>query len=170
MRYLAALREHWLLITSLVVLCVLAAAIYSKTASKRYQAESDVLVSPVSGNDTTFIGFSILRESSDTSRAVVTAARLVKTPGIAAAVARQVGLPGWKDVLAKVTVTPLSQSNIISIVVKDSTPDRATAIANELANELSAQRKAVFQRELNATIRRLKGALRAIPKPERTLP
>ena len=81
-----------------------------------------------------------------------------------------VGLPGWKDVLAKVTVTPLSQSNIISIVVKDSNPDRATAIANEFANELIAQRKAVFQRELNATIRRLKGALRAIPKPERTLP
>jgi capsular exopolysaccharide synthesis family protein len=169
-RYLQALRQHWLLITSLVVVCVVAAAAYSKTATKRYEAEADVLVSPISGNDTTFLGFSILRETSDTSRAVITAARLVKTPRIAEAVAENVGLPGRNTALSKVTVTPLSQSNIISIVAKDSDPTRAAAIANGFADQLILQQKTVFQRELKGTMRRLRIAIRAIPKTERTSP
>jgi capsular exopolysaccharide synthesis family protein len=169
-RYVAALREHWLLITSLVVLCVGAAAIYSTTASKRYESEADVLVSPISGNDTTFLGFSILHETSDTSRAVITAARLVKTPRVAAAVARQVGAPSVNAVLGKVTVTPLSQSNIISIIGKDSNPERSVAIANGFAEALIQQQKAIFQRELSATMRRLRIAIGAIPSTERTSP
>ena len=45
---------------------------------------------------------------------MITAARLVKTPRVAAAVARRVGAPSVNAVLGKVTVTPLSQSNIIT--------------------------------------------------------
>ena len=44
-RYLAALREHWLLILTLVVVAVGSAAAYSYSAPKKYKAEADLLVS-----------------------------------------------------------------------------------------------------------------------------
>ena len=39
-RYLAAIREHWLLIVILVAVAVASAAAYSYTATKKYKAEA----------------------------------------------------------------------------------------------------------------------------------
>src|SRR5436305_590338 len=82
-RYLAALREHWVLITTLVVISVGFAAAYSLTAPKRYQAEADILVQPISQGDPTFIGTGLLQDSNALTNSVLTAARLVQTPQVA---------------------------------------------------------------------------------------
>lgn len=74
-RYADALKEHWLLIASLVTLAVAAAAAYSFTAEERYESYADVLVTPVAADDPTFIGFSLLREGDAQARPVLTAAR-----------------------------------------------------------------------------------------------
>src|SRR5688500_5018933 len=90
-RYLRALREHWLLIAALVVLSVSAAIAYSVTADRRYEAGADILVTPVQSGDETFIGIAVLREAGVQARSVLTAARLLQTPQIAADVAERIG-------------------------------------------------------------------------------
>jgi capsular exopolysaccharide synthesis family protein len=169
--YLGALREHWLGIVVLVVAAVAVTAAYSLTATKRYEAETDILVSPVAGSDTTFLGFSLLRATSDLTRPVLTAARLVTTPQVADAVRRSVGEGATRQkLLDSITVTPISQSDIVSIRAKSSNPKRAAAIANAFATALINQRTALFQRELGRTMSRLQDAVAAIPAGERTSP
>src|SRR5918999_1516908 len=91
-RYLTALREHWLLIAVLVVIAVAAAAASAFTAEKRYEAETDILVTPVSATDETFLNIDVLRESLDPqSRSVLTAAQLIKTPEVGSEVRRRLG-------------------------------------------------------------------------------
>ncbi len=163
-RYLNALREHWLLVTLLVSAAVGAAVLYSATVEKRYEAQTDVLVTPVSASDPTFVGIGLLRESSDQSRSILTAARFVKTPQIADAVLDRLGIEGSReDLLDAVTVTPLGQSNIVTIQGEASSPELAATIANAFAEEMLAQRTARFKEDLELTIERLRARLAATP-------
>lgn len=169
-RYLQALREHWLLIAAIVVAAVAAAVFYSATAQKRYQASTDVLITPVSTSDNTFVGIGLLRESSDQSRSVLTAARLVKTPEVAARVKEDLGLADSPEhILKGITVTPLGQSNIVSVGAEESSPSLAADLANAFADQTIALRTERFQDELTTTINRLRAQLRALgPNPSTT--
>jgi capsular exopolysaccharide synthesis family protein len=167
-RYLHALREHWLLILGIVVVAVAAAIAYSLLAPKRYEAEADILVTPVSAGDDTFLGISLLRESADQTRTVLTAARLIKTPQIADGVRERLGLAeSRKETLDSVEVTPLGQANIVSVTGVADTAERAAELANGFAEELVEQRTTQFQDELSAAIDRLESRLEALPQGER---
>lgn len=169
LRYLDALREHWLLIGLIVALAVGGAAAYSLTAAKRYEAQADILVTPIAASDDTFIGVSVLRDTGAQQSAVVTAARLVKTPQVADAVRRKTGSSRSRDsLLASVTVTPLSQSNIVSIQAQSGTASGAATLANAFANEMITQRTAKFQSDLSGAIDRLEARISAIPTSLRT--
>ena len=61
-RYLDAIREHWLLIAALVVVAVTAAAAYSYTAAKRYEAEAQIVITPTT--DATLLSIGLFGESS----------------------------------------------------------------------------------------------------------
>src|SRR5256885_10468769 len=78
-------------IVALVAVAAGAAAVYSFTATKRYEARAELLVSPLPANDKTFDGFGLPREGGP---AAETAARLVRTPGVAEAVQAQLGVGG----------------------------------------------------------------------------
>src|SRR3954466_14278855 len=128
-RYLAALREHWLLILTLVVGAVGVAAVYSYTAPKKYKAEADLLVTPQS--DSAFDGLPVIRESNGLTSGVLTAARLRRTPQVARARRAAPSRPrrcagrgrpetpfalSRNALLAWTAVQPIGQSNIIAIV------------------------------------------------------
>ena len=81
-RYLTALREHWLLILTLVAIASAARQSLAHGA-KRYEAEAQVLVNPVSEGDTTFVGMPVIKESNGLTSGVLTAARLIQTPEVA---------------------------------------------------------------------------------------
>ena len=131
-RYLAALREHWLLILTLVVVAVGSAAVYSYTAPKKYTAEADLLVSPQS--DSAFDGLPVIRESNGLTSGVLTAARLIKTPQVAERVRTHQSFGLGRDaLLGSINVQPISQSNIIAIVATAGSPTRAANIANAFA-------------------------------------
>ena len=88
-RYLQALRRHWLLIATLLGVAVGAAAISTFTATKRYTSSADLLVRPLSPNDATYQGFnSLFQQTLDGSSAVVTAARVIGSPEIRVACLR----------------------------------------------------------------------------------
>jgi tyrosine-protein kinase len=167
-RYLGALRDHWLLIVVLVVVAVAGAAAYAESATPRYDAEADVLVTPIADGDTTFIGFGLLRGGADPTNAVLTAARLVKTPVVADRVARQLGLPGRGAALGSVTVTPLGQDLIVAITGHGSTGVRAAQLANAFATQLVATRTQEFQSDLAARVKTLRGQLARVPAAERS--
>jgi len=172
LRYLHALREHWLLVLVTVAVAVGAAATYSLTAQKRYEAEADVLVTPLSGSDDTFIGIpGLLRETSVPNSAILTAARLVKTPAVAREARRRLGSSeSTQTLLDHVEAKPLSQSSIVAVVGKASTRARAADIANAFGESLVARRTADFQRGLTAVRSRLQAELQTIPASLRTTP
>jgi len=167
-RYLDALRHHWGLVATIVAVAVGTAAIYSFTASPRYEASTDILVSPISAGDETFIGINLLREG-DQSRSVLTAARLIRTPQVAQTVKERLGLPGGREeILNSIEVQPQQQSSILTVVGKAADAEEAADLANAFAEVLIEERSAAFQAEVAAVVERLKLRLAAIPEGNRT--
>jgi capsular exopolysaccharide synthesis family protein len=163
-RFLRAIRDHWVMIAVIVVAAVAAAAAYAETTAKRYKATADILVTPVSPSDTTFVGIDVLRESSDQSRAVLTVARLVESPQNAAVARRRLRVKTSPDaLLQKISVNPLGQSQIVTVTATDSKPRAAAALANAFANGLVTTRTATFQADVRTQIKRLRTSLNAIP-------
>jgi capsular exopolysaccharide synthesis family protein len=156
-RYLTALRDHWVLITLLVLIAVLPTAAYSLSAPKRYKAEAALVVTPISANDTTYIGINSLLRDSSQSQAVVTAARLVEAPEVGEAVKSRLRLKKRPEV----TVTPLGQSNVVSIVATASSAAGAARAANGYADAAIARHSRQLQREVGDAIKRLDARLKA---------
>lgn len=168
--YARALREHWLLVVGIVVVAVAAAAAYSLTAAKQYKATADVLVTPILAQDDTYVGISSLLRETDQGRAVLTAARLLTSPTVAEGVDRRLAL-GWSrdKLLASVSVSPVGQSNIVTVTATAGTPQTAANVANGFADELISERTALFQQQLRTVIRQLRQELSPIPLAQRQL-
>src|SRR5205085_3228221 len=83
-RYVNTIRERIRLILAITLLTTAAAVAYVVTASKEYTAEADILVTPVSQSDTALAGLPLIRQSSDPTRRVATAARPPVAPSLAA--------------------------------------------------------------------------------------
>jgi len=172
LRYLHALREHWVLVLATVVIAVGAAVAYSLTATKRYEAEADILVTPLSGSDNTFVGIpGLLRETSVPNSAILTAARLVKTPAVAREARSRLGSSSSiESLLLHVDAKPLSQSSIVAVVGKAESPGLASNIANAFADALVTRRTDDFQHGLKEVHSRLQAQLNAIPPSLRSAP
>lgn len=126
---LALLRERWKLIAAITLVTVLAALAYVVTAQRVYQAEADLLVTPVSRNDEALSGLGLLRESSDPTREIETVARLVDTLAVERA-ASEIVPAELRDDFIDVQALPVAQSNIVSIVVQATDAEAAAAWAN----------------------------------------
>ena len=158
--YVQALREHWLFVAVLVVLAVGTAAAYSYTASKRYEAESSLIVTPLSASDSVFLGTSALREGGVQSNGVLTAARLIQTPEIAQEAAERLGDGTTPSALLdSIEVSPISQSSLVTIKGKGDTPERAAEISNAFADAIVAKRTELLQSDISASIDRLEDRL-----------
>ena len=159
-RYLRALREHWPYVLGTAVFAVVAAVLFVSTAHKRYEAGTDVLVTPVPSD--TYVGIPLLRES-DVSRAVVAAARIVTSPQVADRVNARLGLhTSRRALLSHVNVTPQEQSSIMTITGSASTPSQAARLANAFADALIAERSAELQVEVRASVARLSQQLQTL--------
>jgi capsular polysaccharide biosynthesis protein/cellulose biosynthesis protein BcsQ len=159
-RYLRALREHWPYVLGTAVFAVVAAVLFVSAAHKRYEAGTDVLVTPVPSD--TYVGVPLLRES-DVSRAVVAAARIATSPQVADRVDARLGLhTSRRDLLSHVGVTPQEQSSIMTITGTASTPDQAARLANAFADALIAERSAELQVQVRAAVARLSKQLQTL--------
>ncbi len=162
-RYLQAVRTHWRLVSVMLIVGVLTAGLYSFLATPRYEAKSDLLVTPVSGFDPTFLGMNVvLRDTGDPTRPVLTLARLSSTPQIEEAVQEKLGqqFPGLGGM---VEVIPLGQSSILTVKASAASGADAARIANAWANVIVERRSAQFNAELTETLARLRSQLEAIP-------
>jgi capsular exopolysaccharide synthesis family protein len=168
--YARALRDHWKLIAGIVLVAVLAAAAYSFSAAKQYNATADVLVTPLASTDDTYVGIPSLLRDTGQGRAVLTAAELLTSPGLADQVNQTLGLHWSRDKLAAArSVSPLGQSDIVTVSATASSPALAARIANGFAGQLVADRTALFQTQLRTAISGLRQELATIPKAQQQL-
>jgi receptor protein-tyrosine kinase len=152
-RYLEAIRAgKWIVVAALAA-CVGIALLYLAQADKVYEASADVLVSP---QDLSVPVPGIIVQSSDPTRDVETAARLVASPPVARRVKARLKLPGdTASVLRKVSVEPVAQSNIVDITAKGDSPRAAASLANAFASEFVAERTERLHETLDTQIRQL---------------
>ena len=156
-RYLHTLRERLPLIVAVTIATTLVAAIYLALAEDKYRAEADLLVSPASQNDTALTGLPVIHESSDPTRDVSTAARLVTGRDVAARVQRTLGLDeSVSELQGSVSAEPVAQSNIVSVRAEAGSPQLAASIANGFATEVVAERSEELRREINQQIPRIR--------------
>ena len=80
----ATIASNWPLITATVALVVGFALIYSATATKRYEAHAQIVVSPLPANSIDFLGVNTLLRDSTQGDPVVTAAQLLGSSQIRA--------------------------------------------------------------------------------------
>jgi hypothetical protein len=66
-----------------VVATVAAAAAWTVTSNKEYEATAEVLITPVSQDNQNLLAFELVRESGDPTRTVQTAAALLETEAAA---------------------------------------------------------------------------------------
>jgi receptor protein-tyrosine kinase len=160
--YVETLRERIWLIVGAVVITTAIAILYVATATKEYEAEADLLVAPVP-SATTYVGLPLIRESSDPTRAVETASRLVTNVDVARRVKGKLGLDASPEaLLEEVTAEPLAQSNIVTVTAKAETP----ADARDLANAFAEQAIAEQTEQLHAVVAETLPALQARARQE----
>ena len=159
--YLRVLREQWPLIAGITILCVSVAFLSQAFVTPTYTASSDLLISPVDASDNTFVGINVFRNtSSDPTSNVLTLARYLKTPATAEIVKSRLHLADSPtQLLNSISVEPLSQTNIVSIVASARSAPLATSLANAFADATVARRSQQVQVDVSAIITRLQAQL-----------
>jgi capsular exopolysaccharide synthesis family protein len=161
-RYIQTIRERIWLIVITVLVTTAAAVAYLEVAQKQYEAQADMLVTPVPSDDPTYAGLGLIRDSNDPTRDVETAARLVTTRDVAQRVRASFHLgDSPRSLLGKVSAEPVAQSNIVAITATASTPQLARDLANGFGQGVVADRTAKMRDQLDGEITRLRQRIAA---------
>jgi polysaccharide biosynthesis transport protein len=153
-RYLGAIRHHRVLIAFIVAISVIAAIGSTLTATKRYEAESELLVTPVSDDTGVYDGIKVLRDQ-DTAPLIV--GRALKSRHVTEAVIRRVGLDtSSRELLKKVDIHPVQQSSTVVTKARDSDPELAARLANAFPRVYIDQETRKFRRQVDTMIERLR--------------
>ncbi len=160
-RFVQTLRERIWLVVAVVALTTGIAILYVLTAQKVYEAEADLLISPISGNgNPAYVIAGLPQESTDPTRDVETAARLVTTLDVANRVQDDLNTDQTpRSLLANVTAEPVAQSDLIAITGSASTPEEAQAIANSFAKEAVAERTERMRAQIDERLPALRATL-----------
>jgi Mrp family chromosome partitioning ATPase/capsular polysaccharide biosynthesis protein len=153
--YLRVIRRHAVVIFAVALLG--AAVAFALSRSKPdYRATAEVVVSPLPQEEQTLLGLGVLHESRDSVRAIETAAVLLRSPEAARRAARLVHVPA-DDLLERVKIEILGESNVLAVSATADAPQRAAEMANAFtASAIDAQGD-----RLSAKISRVLPALRA---------
>ena len=170
-RYLDTIRERWPLIAAMTLIAVLVALAYVLTAPKRYVAEADILVTPISGNESATGGLGLITASNDPTQTVSTAARLIATPVVAELTKERLRLSGSAHaLLADVSAEPIAQSSLVAVQAERSSAADATRVANVFAKSAVELGTINLHAAIAAQLPALEGQLAALPASERTGP
>jgi Mrp family chromosome partitioning ATPase/capsular polysaccharide biosynthesis protein len=156
-RYLDTLRERLWVVVAAVLLTTGVAVGYVLTADKTYEAEADLLVTPVSSVSAPTAGLPLIRASSDPTRDVETAARLISNIDVAERVRSQ--LDSTRDpqsLLGDVSAEPVAQSNVVAVTAKAGTPDAARDLANAFAQQAVKDLTAKLHAQIDRTLANLR--------------
>lgn len=167
MLYWHALRTHRLLIVAVTALAVLVALGVVVTATKRYDASADLQIQPRGAFTSAdpLQGSPVFFQPADGSSAAVAAARVFSS-------STYLGRFHQSRVYQKldprgqhvsISVTPLSQAEIVAIQVSAPSGKLAASIANGFASFVLAQRRTAFDAWLTKRITDIRGAMHGLP-------
>ena len=141
-RYLQTLRERIWIVVAAVVITTTVAIVYVVTADKVYEAEADLLISPYEATEAAPFGLrGLIQGSSDPTRDVETASRLVENVDVAERVKEALNSSlSAQKLLGKVTAEPVASSNIVAVTAEAGSPSESAELANAFANEAVAER------------------------------
>ena len=169
-RYLDMLRAGRWLVIGAFLLTVAAAVGYLTQAEKTYEAQADLLISPMP-RDAPVVVPGLIRESSDPTRDVETVARLVESPTVARRVIERLELDTTpKGLLEQVEAAPVAQSNIVAITAKGDAPREAADRANAFGEAMVADRTERLHAQLDGQIERLRAQVAALTPEQRASP
>jgi Mrp family chromosome partitioning ATPase len=163
--YVHAVRAHRWIFAAVLLAVVLGALLWVAARSSDYQANSQIIVNPLSPDDAAFIGLSVIKNSGDPTRTIQTAATLLRSPQAAALTASRMG-PGWSSrrVLDAVHIEPVGESDILAVSATAGTPDGAARLANTFSRATLDVRDAQLRRQIAPVIARLRVTGRQLPK------
>ena len=155
-RYLEIVRERLGTIVVAVAVTLAVAVAYLATAEQVYEAEADLLVTPVPAEDPLLAGLGLIRESSDPTRDVETAARLATTIEVAEIAAESLGTDeSPRDLLEDVTAQPIALSNLVALTAQASSPEAAAELANAFADAAVEDRTASLHEQIERVLPQL---------------
>lgn len=161
-RLTRVLRERWQIIVISTAAALAVALIYVSVATPTYQAEAQLLISPVT--DPNLDVLSLLRASSDPSNDTQTAALLVSTPEVAAEARRILrSRKSPRALLSRVEATPIAGSDVVAVTADASTAAAAARLANAFARAATVVRTRLLQAQLRTAIPRLQAEISASP-------
>jgi tyrosine-protein kinase len=172
--YVQTLRERFWLIVLAVAITTGAAILYVATASKTYESEADILVTPVPPQSGLLTSLGLISQSADPVREIETVARYIDTNEVAARA--QKGLSGipeaegtTQDLLSHISAEPVADSNIVAVTVSASTADNAAKIANVFVASAIDYRTAQLHDRVATAIHGLNAQLRQHPPDTHSL-
>jgi tyrosine-protein kinase len=165
-RYVETIRERiWLVLLTIVITTGIAIA-YVAFAQKTYEATANILVTSVSTDDAAIRSLPLIFESSDPTRDVETGSQFVSNVDVATLVRQQLGLSDTpQDLLDKISVQPVAQSNIVAVTAKGDTPAEAQRLANTFANAAVQDRTQQVHSAIDAQIPRIQAQLNSQSDP-----
>jgi receptor protein-tyrosine kinase len=163
-RYVDTIRERWLLVLTTVLVTLGIAIAYLATATKQYDAEADLLITPVSSDDPTLTSLGLIPESVDPTRDVETASQLVTNIAVAQRVKEELdsGLSA-QELLNKVDAEPVANSNIVAVTARDDSAQGSRRLANAFVDAAIADRTERLQAEIDERLPALRTQLEAQP-------
>jgi capsular exopolysaccharide synthesis family protein len=144
--YLRAIRSHVPLVIAVMIATLLVALAWGQLRTPTYEASAQMLITPLAGDDTAFIGMPYVRDTGDPPRTLQTAATLVDSPRAAQLAASRLG-HGWTQakVQSAVTVTPEGQSSIVDITGSSDSAKDSAHVANTFAQAVIDSRTRQLQ-------------------------
>jgi Mrp family chromosome partitioning ATPase len=133
--FLRAIGRHRIVFVSAILLCVLGAGALLSHRTASYKATAEILVSPVSATDGSFVGLPLIRASElDPQRAAATAAPLLGSPAAARLAAAKVHASSPEAVTSAVTIAAIPNSSLIEVTAMGGSADGAAALADAYAD------------------------------------
>jgi capsular exopolysaccharide synthesis family protein len=148
-QYLATLRKQAWVVVIAVLATTGAAAAYVATAEETYEAEADVLVTPVPSGDTLLRGLGLIFASADPEREIETVARLLTARNVEERVERTTPIDPAE---VEVSAEPVAESNLVSITAEAPSAQLARDAANAYADAAIRIRTQQFQAQLEEAI------------------
>jgi succinoglycan biosynthesis transport protein ExoP len=166
-RYVSTVRERWLLIALTTLVTTAIAIVYVLTATKMYTAESDLLITPVAGEEAITSKLGLLTASSDPTRDVETAAKLITNVDVAQIAKEELKSDESADeLLSKISATPVAQSNVIALQATATSAQQARELANTFARAAIEDRTNQMHEKIAEVLPQSEARLASEPEPE----
>jgi capsular exopolysaccharide synthesis family protein len=151
--YVETIRERLWLIVLTTVITTAIALIYVITATKMYEAQANLLITPVSSADPTLATLGLITDSSDPTRPVETAAKFVTNIDVAKRVKKVLGSDETPQaLLSMVSAEPIAQSNVVAVTSNADSPRFAKQLADTFSEQAVADRTKRLHERVDATV------------------